>query len=428
MLIEAIPGALIASGNPLSLPAVSSSTCALPVSNLKLPLDPANYPNIRFWTRSAYDTFMNPKSSVATIGSKRSATDTLENVSSNSNDENLLKSVQDNELSVLPATDIPPNLKEGKSAGSRTKLIFLEDFDGQPVLEKDAREMNRTARSIWWGFYHRGLAPAKWGQLGQSDLDEYFTKMCSQYPQLALCENNWKANQLASLAYPSWYRYNIKEKSRGIKEELTQVAEPNLSASMVEIAATSEPQSNAPTVQPRKRVKISRNVPTNASDIQSVPITCQPENNPSASSTSLPSISVIPSTPESLHSASESLSSSMHLGYSDMASTRSLVGPSEEHLSIGVTTGPTTPLPSRPASLKPTEGTVTAHSLSMPSSGNTQEHPSDSDHIETDSRVRDTDVEAQCDSFQPSINSSNAKGKRRLEVSEYITPSHVPSG
>lgn len=42
--------------------------------------------------------------------------------------------------------------------------------------------------------------------------------MCRRFPQLKLCEHNWKAEQIATEYYPSWYTNHHKDAA--IKQEL----------------------------------------------------------------------------------------------------------------------------------------------------------------------------------------------------------------
>lgn len=85
-------------------------------------------------------------------------------------------------------------------------LPFVEHEDGSIATNEEAVQMRRFARSIFTHFNKTGVAPQKWGQLDVISADFYFNAMTERFPYLALCENNWKANMIATLSYPSWWR------------------------------------------------------------------------------------------------------------------------------------------------------------------------------------------------------------------------------
>ncbi len=66
--------------------------------------------------------------------------------------------------------------------------------------------MRGYARSIYVHFKRTGVAPQKWGQLDVVSAEFFFKSMVDRFPDLAFCENNWKANLIAISTYPSWWR------------------------------------------------------------------------------------------------------------------------------------------------------------------------------------------------------------------------------
>jgi hypothetical protein len=65
--------------------------------------------------------------------------------------------------------------------------------------------MRKFARSIWVSFGNQGATLSdKWGQADVDIKTQYYTAMNKRFPELRLCELDWKANQLATEMYPSW--------------------------------------------------------------------------------------------------------------------------------------------------------------------------------------------------------------------------------
>lgn len=80
-------------------------------------------------------------------------------------------------------------------------------------MDKDrAREMRKSACNIWLAFEDEGSAPATWRQASTQVRKKYYESMSSQFPELKLCDMDWKAEQLASDNYSSWHSYRARIK------------------------------------------------------------------------------------------------------------------------------------------------------------------------------------------------------------------------
>jgi hypothetical protein len=124
---------------------------------------------------------------------------------------------------------------------------YIEDANGAPVSAKTITRMRLLARSIWIGAFERGKAPKTWGDASKELQDEYLYEMESHWGVLRYCQNHWKADILATLAYSPWYRhYNAKmtreqsqiPKERESKRYKTAVSE-------VDVVHTPEPDAQA---------------------------------------------------------------------------------------------------------------------------------------------------------------------------------------
>lgn len=90
-------------------------------------------------------------------------------------------------------------------------LDFIESDDGIPVSVDRIKIIRRTSRELFtsirakWEESGRS-APDSWGKMSHGNKLFYREKMKEQYPELGLCEDDWKCEFLATQSYPGWHR------------------------------------------------------------------------------------------------------------------------------------------------------------------------------------------------------------------------------
>ncbi|KAJ6624387.1 hypothetical protein B0H10DRAFT_738192 [Mycena sp. CBHHK59/15] len=101
-----------------------------------------------------------------------------------------------------------PNPRGGTlvSQGVNVSARYIQDKNGKVVDGFHVTAMGKTAASIWFQFVEGKRAPKRWGEATADVLAAYNDKMCRKYPELRLCAENWKAQQIATLNYSSWYK------------------------------------------------------------------------------------------------------------------------------------------------------------------------------------------------------------------------------
>jgi hypothetical protein len=119
------------------------------------------------------------------------------------------------------ATLPPGECGKGRaSQGVNVTMRYVEDENGEPVDGYLAQHIRTWARGIWIGIAEKGILRAKWGDMSVEDLKYYHREMRQKYPHLALCENSWKADQIATDNYSSWHScYAPKHASAKVKQE-----------------------------------------------------------------------------------------------------------------------------------------------------------------------------------------------------------------
>ena len=90
-------------------------------------------------------------------------------------------------------------------------LDFIESVEGATVSTERISGIRRAARELFisiqasWETNGRNV-PATWGAMSHGNKDYYRRKMKEQFPELALCEGDWKCEYVATQTYSGWYR------------------------------------------------------------------------------------------------------------------------------------------------------------------------------------------------------------------------------
>ena len=133
------------------------------------PLNHNDYLNVRFWFRKNW------------INRKKKTSD-------------ITKVNQSNAFTMTEQS------KAGKGqapSGVNIILRYVEDIHGVVVDGFHASEMRKFARAIWNQLEGFGKAPKSWGKADLDVATHYLCEMHRRFPELALCEFDWKAEQIA---------------------------------------------------------------------------------------------------------------------------------------------------------------------------------------------------------------------------------------
>jgi hypothetical protein len=147
-------------------------------------------------------------------------------------------------------TDMGMSIR-GKSLiakGINKTVKYIEDVEGNPVDGYKVRDIRSHARAIWANFQTIGRVPSSWGKADAETASVYRREMRLKFFEFALCENDWKADLLATESYPSWYSNHIKNNE--IKAEVT---DSSLTVGFKRPAATEMSK----TVHSYKKTKVS---------------------------------------------------------------------------------------------------------------------------------------------------------------------------
>jgi hypothetical protein len=109
----------------------------------------------------------------------------------------------------------------GRAAkGINVSMRYVEFENGEMISGDRATEIRRFARSIWVLLGNKGTPPATWGAADIETRKLYSQEMCTRFPELKLCDLDWKAEQVATDNYPSWHNtWDSKMANQDIKIE-----------------------------------------------------------------------------------------------------------------------------------------------------------------------------------------------------------------
>ena len=108
--------------------------------------------------------------------------------------------------------------------GINKTVKYIEDIEGKSVDGYKVKDIRSHARAIWMNFQTASRAPSSWGKADVGVASVYRREMRLKFFEFALCDNDWKADLLATESYPSWYTNHVK--SNEVKGESTNPSLP----------------------------------------------------------------------------------------------------------------------------------------------------------------------------------------------------------
>ena len=94
--------------------------------------------------------------------------------------------------------------------------VFIETENGDAVNEDRLNDIRKYARKLW-DTIDKGSAPPTWKQAPIQMKQMYHKLMVEKFSELKLCDNNWKADHLASTNYTSWHNYWVKRRLKEVQ-------------------------------------------------------------------------------------------------------------------------------------------------------------------------------------------------------------------
>jgi hypothetical protein len=176
-------------------------------------------------------------------------------------------------------------------------MRFVEDADGNAIGGRRAQDIQRRIRGIFGHLADQPSGPAStW--TGNSGMKQqyFYQELGKLFPELRLCELDWKADKLAIDAYPSWYAtYTKHEDERIAQMKIKAEAHDDVVSATISDKRSRSP--SLPSTQRKKKAKYSapsRITTATTATVPSAPsitssFSTVPESSSLSACTSLPS-------------------------------------------------------------------------------------------------------------------------------------------
>jgi hypothetical protein len=142
----------------------SKSATDLPIPSTPLPLARKDYPDIPFWTKQEWDTFVERRK----LGNK-----------------------------------------------SPSWNAFLTDEEGIILSKQRFHDLWEDAKLAFNSLYWRRADPTSWGKKNDLAAAYFYNTITTKYLEFQLCEGNWKVHLWTTERYPDWVK-NVR-KSGGLQ-------------------------------------------------------------------------------------------------------------------------------------------------------------------------------------------------------------------
>ena len=170
-----------------------SSSSTLRFTNLPLPqLDPNNYPNVKMWFPGSYKDIRKTGKTVK----------------------------EDNEGRSHACQELDAKKDVGERPKSSILSSYMEDKDGNEVPEKIKDAVRKEAKLFFNLLLENGRAPIVWGDASIDVSNELVHALETKFEFLRLCDDHWKALQVATNSYSQWHVKAIGRKTTALKNRV----------------------------------------------------------------------------------------------------------------------------------------------------------------------------------------------------------------
>ena len=99
------------------------------------------------------------------------------------------------------------------------KLDFLTDADGKPLDDDQIDSMMKHAWILWNSLYKEHEDPVTWSIRSMTGSTYFSNNMRIKYPELHLCEGDWKVHAFAMVWFPDCYGSTWARSQRGFRSD-----------------------------------------------------------------------------------------------------------------------------------------------------------------------------------------------------------------
>jgi hypothetical protein len=144
--------------------------------------------------------------------------------------------------------------------GTSISTLYLDDATGMPHSKEWVSIFTRVMRESWATLVALGLAPPTWGMRNGMVWDWLKRRIYSEFPDVMLCEHDWKLDFFCSKHYSDW-RSGFLGSAATVKadseEKVGAIAAP-VAAPQKRVHQRTRPPGSAPRKRPRSRSPLMR--------------------------------------------------------------------------------------------------------------------------------------------------------------------------
>ncbi|KAJ7783930.1 hypothetical protein DFH07DRAFT_764299 [Mycena maculata] len=96
------------------------------------------------------------------------------------------------------------------SQGINVTMLYVTSAEGIAIDGFRAGNIRGLAIKLFVGMAARGVAPLTWTQGSLQGQRAFSAEICKHYPEMALCDNDWKVQKMAKNMYSSWHKGNVR--------------------------------------------------------------------------------------------------------------------------------------------------------------------------------------------------------------------------
>lgn len=102
-------------------------------------------------------------------------------------------------------------------------MLYVTSAEGMAIDGFRAGNIRRLGIKLFVGMAAMGVAPLTWTQGSLQGQQSFSATICHHFPEMALCENDWKVQKMAKNMYSSWHKARFRN---GIKLEANDSLPP----------------------------------------------------------------------------------------------------------------------------------------------------------------------------------------------------------
>jgi hypothetical protein len=164
-----------------------------------------DYPNITYWFRHEYFSAL-AEDKIICVDDAPIKVQGAEHAEADDDDDD--DGNGEDGTSVHEQSSAAPKGKRGKgraSQGQNVKMRYLQHENGDVIDGWRASDIRRYARSIFVGFAMQGKVFQSWVEgVDAVSRTSFYRDLAARYPEVGLCELDWKSEQIASDIYSQW--------------------------------------------------------------------------------------------------------------------------------------------------------------------------------------------------------------------------------